>query len=91
MRSARRSGASSIVSLQPGARAVAMDLARQIAAKSPLTIAIGKRTFYDQLHLSSEEAYKLAARVMVENLLARDAAEGISAFVEKRPAEWKGC
>ena len=71
-------------------RAEAFRLARQIASKSPLTVAIGKRAFYDQVHLPVGEAYDLAARVMVENLLARDAAEGISAFVEKRPPEWTG-
>ena len=73
-----------------GVRAEALGLARQIASKSPLTVAIGKRTFYDQIHLPVGEAYELAARVMVENLLARDAEEGISAFVEKRPPEWTG-
>ena len=71
-------------------RDVALGLARQIAAKSPLTVAIGKRAFYDQSQLPVGEAYALAARVMVENLLARDAAEGISAFIDKRPPEWKG-
>lgn len=73
------------------ARDGALAMARRIAAKSPLTVAIGKRTFYDQIHMPVAEAYAHAARVMVENLLARDAAEGISAFIEKRPPEWKGC
>lgn len=67
----------------------ALGMARQIASKSSLTVAIGKRAFYDQIHLPAGEAYRLASRVMVENLLARDADEGISAFVEKRPPEWQ--
>jgi enoyl-CoA hydratase/carnithine racemase len=72
------------------ARAAALGLARQIASKSPVTVAIGKRTFYDQIQLPVDEAYTLAARVMVDNLLAQDAAEGISAFVEKRIPRWQG-
>ena len=72
-------------------REAALVLARQIASKSPLTVAIGKRAFYDQIELPVTEAYDLAARVMVENLLARDAAEGISAFVGNRPPTWTGC
>ena len=71
-------------------RIEALEMARQIASKSPLTVAIGKRTFYDQIERPVAEAYDLAARVMVDNLMARDAAEGISAFVEKRPPTWTG-
>lgn len=73
------------------ARDGALAFARQIAAKSPLTVAIGKRAFYEQLTVSRADAYEMTARVMVENLLARDAAEGICAFIEKRSPEWKGC
>jgi enoyl-CoA hydratase/carnithine racemase len=69
----------------------ALGLARQIAAKSPATVAIGKRAFYDQIDMTLAEAYAHAADVMVRNMLLRDAEEGIGAFIDKRPPEWKGC
>ena len=65
-------------------------LARQIAGKSPLTLAIGKAAFYRQTELDLAGAYALTAEVMVQNMLAHDAAEGIDAFLEKRPAVWSG-
>jgi enoyl-CoA hydratase/carnithine racemase len=65
-----------------------MALARQIAAKSALTVAIGKEAFYRQAELDLGEAYRYAAEVMTRNMLARDAAEGIDAFLEKRPPTW---
>lgn len=65
-------------------------LAAKIAAKSPLTLAIGKAAFYRQLELPLAEAYTHAADVMTENLGKRDAQEGIAAFIEKRPATWCG-
>lgn len=68
----------------------AMELARKIAAKSPLTLAIGKKAFYAQIEMPLAEAYDYAANVMVENMLARDAEEGIGAFLEKRKPEWTG-
>jgi enoyl-CoA hydratase/carnithine racemase len=68
-----------------------MDLARQIASKSSYTLKIGKEAFYRQLELPLDEAYAYASRVMTENLLAQDAAEGVDAFLEKRPPVWKGC
>ena len=61
-----------------------------IASKSPLTLKIGKEAFYRQLELPVEAAYDYAARVMVENMLTKDAQEGIGAFLGKRKAEWKG-
>jgi enoyl-CoA hydratase/carnithine racemase len=73
------------------AREEAVSMARAIAARSPLTVAIGKRAFYEQIDLPVAQAYELSARVMVENLLAHDAEEGISAFLEKRSPDWKGC
>ena len=65
-------------------------LARQIAGKSPLTLAIGKEAFYRQAELPLAEAYAYASDAMVRNMLARDAAEGIDAFLEKRTPAWQG-
>jgi enoyl-CoA hydratase/carnithine racemase len=70
-------------------REATLALARQIAAKSALTVKIGKEAFYRQLEMSLSEAYRYAADVMVENMLARDAEEGIGAFIEKRPPSWE--
>ncbi len=67
----------------------AQELARRIAAKSAATIRMGKRGFYRQVDLALPEAYREASRVMVENLLTADAAEGIGAFLEKRRPSWQ--
>lgn len=61
-----------------------------IATKSPLTLKIGKEAFYRQLEMPLEDAYTYASEVMVTNMLARDAEEGIDAFLEKRDPEWTG-
>lgn len=61
-----------------------------IASKSPLTLKIGKEAFYAQADLSTDAAYDYTIRVMVENMLARDAEEGIGAFLDKRHAVWTG-
>jgi enoyl-CoA hydratase/carnithine racemase len=63
-------------------------LAAKIASKSRATVRIGKQAFYRQLDLPLEEAYAFTARVMTENLLQRDAEEGIAAFIGKRPPQW---
>jgi enoyl-CoA hydratase/carnithine racemase len=68
----------------------AIQIAEKIAAKSPLTLAIGKKAFYRQAEMPLAEAYEYAANVMVENMLARDAEEGIGAFLDKRKPEWSG-
>jgi enoyl-CoA hydratase/carnithine racemase len=67
----------------------ALALAQKIAAKSALTVKIGKEAFYRQAEMPLAEAYKYASEVMVENMLARDAEEGIRAFVEKREPKWQ--
>jgi enoyl-CoA hydratase/carnithine racemase len=65
-------------------------LAARIAAKSPLTLAIGKQAFYRQAELPLEAAYACASETMVRNMLAHDAEEGIDAFLQKRAPVWTG-
>ena len=60
-----------------------------IASKSGLTVSIGKEAFYHQLEMSVGDAYGYASEVMVRNMLARDAEEGINAFIEKREPTWE--
>lgn len=69
----------------------AMALAQIIDSKSPYTLAIGKEAFYAQAEMPLAQAYDYATEVMVKNMLARDAEEGIGAFLEKRKPEWRGC
>jgi enoyl-CoA hydratase/carnithine racemase len=66
----------------------AMRLAEQIASKSAATLRVGKRAFYEQAEMGLADAYAHTGRVMVENMLGRDAEEGIGAFVEKRAPVW---
>jgi len=67
----------------------ALALAREIASKSALTVKIGKEAFYRQLEMNLADAYAYASNTMVENMLARDAEEGIGAFIEKRSPKWQ--
>jgi enoyl-CoA hydratase/carnithine racemase len=71
------------------AREEAVKLARRIAAKSAAVVKIGKAAFYRQVELSLSDAYRYASEVMVENMMVRDAEEGIAAFIEKRPPKWE--
>lgn len=71
------------------ARDAALALARKIAARSPAAVRFGKQAFYQQLERGVADAYRYASEVMVENMLVRDAAEGIGAFVEKREPQWE--
>ena len=71
-----------------GLREAVDALAREIAGKSALTVAIGKEAFYRQAELDLAAAYRYAAEVMTTNMLARDAGEGIDAFLAKRPPVW---
>ena len=66
-----------------------LELAKKIASKSNLTIKIGKKGFYKQLEMPLKKAYKYTSKIMTENMMALDAKEGISAFLEKRSPNWK--
>ena len=68
--------------------AAAMHFAELIAQKSSYTLRVGKEAFYRQQEMELEDAYKMAAEVMVENMLAADAMEGMTAFIEKRKPVW---
>jgi enoyl-CoA hydratase/carnithine racemase len=70
-------------------REEALRLARKLAAKSALTVKMGKQAFYRQRDMSVADAYRYATEVMVENMMARDAEEGIGAFIEKRAPTWE--
>ena len=70
-------------------RKAALLLALQIAAKSSYVLKIGKQAFYRQAEMSLTEAYNYASEVMTENMMARDAEEGICAFIDKRDPHWE--
>jgi enoyl-CoA hydratase/carnithine racemase len=71
-------------------RDAALALAQKIARKSALTVKLGKTAFYRQAEMNLADAYRYAAEVMTENMMARDAEEGIGAFIEKRAPVWQG-
>jgi enoyl-CoA hydratase/carnithine racemase len=74
----------------PGAeRAAALALAEKVALKSAHTVKLGKAAFYRQAEMGLADAYRYAAEVMTENMMARDAEEGICAFIEKREPKWR--
>lgn len=67
-----------------------MEMARQIASWSPLTLRIGKQAFYKQVDFDQRTAYRLMSQTMADNAVTCDAQEGMTAFLEKRPAVWRG-
>ena len=70
-------------------RDAAIALAQQVALKSAYTVKLGKAAFYRQAEMNLADAYRYAAEVMTENMMARDAEEGIGAFIEKREPKWQ--
>ncbi len=71
-------------------RDAAIALAQKVALKSAYTVKLGKEAFYRQAEMSLADAYRYTAEVMTENMMARDAEEGIGAFIEKREPKWQG-
>ena len=66
-----------------------LKIAKKISSKSNLTIKIGKQAFYKQLEMPLRKAYTYTSKMMTINMMAMDAKEGISAFLEKRKPKWK--
>ena len=64
-------------------------LAKKIASKSSLTLSVGKKAFYQQSEMTLGDAYSYTAKIMVDNMLKKDAKEGISAFLTKRKPQWQ--
>jgi enoyl-CoA hydratase/carnithine racemase len=76
--------------VSPGTeRDAAIALAQKVALKSAYTVKLGKEAFYRQAEMNLADAYRYAAEVMTENMMARDAEEGIGAFIEKREPKWQ--
>ena len=63
-------------------------IANKIANKSSQTVKIGKKAFYNQAQMKTDDAYKYASEIMIENMMNKDSDEGISAFLEKREPNW---
>jgi enoyl-CoA hydratase/carnithine racemase len=70
-------------------REEALTFARKIAVKSSHIVKIGKEAFYRQAEMNLADAYQYASEVMVDNLMARDAEEGLKAFIDKREPKWE--
>jgi enoyl-CoA hydratase/carnithine racemase len=73
-----------------GLDAAVQDFVEAVLAKSPAVIAGGKRAFYDQVDRPLADAYSVAGKSMTQGVLLEDAAEGMDAFLQKRPPEWRG-
>ncbi|MBI3700212.1 MAG: enoyl-CoA hydratase [Afipia sp.] len=86
---AREIGLVNDVVLAGKEREAAIELANRVAKKSAYTLKIGKEAFYRQAEMTLADAYNYASQVMTENMMARDAQEGIGAFIEKRDPKWE--
>jgi enoyl-CoA hydratase/carnithine racemase len=91
MLSARAAAEAGLVNrvVAPGAvLEAALGLARTVASKPPVTVAMGKEAFYRQAEMGLAEAYDYAGRVMIENMMLAESREGIGAFLDKRTPDW---
>ena len=89
-RTAHERGLVNRVVPEDGLDAEVKKLTDAIMTKSPVAVSSGKRLFYRQLELSLADAYDLASEVIACDMMTEDAQEGIDAFIEKRPPEWRG-
>jgi len=85
---ARDLGLANRVVAEDALSGAAMDLAKTIAGKLGSAVRVGKQAFYEQLEMPTDQAYAHTGRVITENMLPRDTAEGVQAFLEKRPPDW---
>ncbi|HSF94920.1 MAG TPA: enoyl-CoA hydratase [Thermohalobaculum sp.] len=76
------------VAAEEAVEAETMALAGKVASKLGSAVRVGKRAFYEQLEMTLDAAYAHTGRVIAENMLHRDTAEGVQAFLEKRPPNW---
>jgi enoyl-CoA hydratase len=67
----------------------ATDLARAVAGKAPLALAAIKRAM-DASQGDQDAGYQAEAQEFGAIMESEDRAEGITAFLEKRDADWKG-
>ena len=85
---AREVGLVNRVTPHEGLEAATEALAQTLAGKLGAAVRLGKRAFYDQIEMGLAGAYDYAGAVMAENMLYRDTAEGVQAFIEKRKPDW---
>jgi len=66
-----------------------LKLAQTVAGKLGKAVKIGKHAFYEQIEMPIDQAYAYTGEVMATNMMYKDTAEGVAAFLEKRDATWK--